>query len=120
MVRAILLLIRMVNKMIKNSDWQWVKIGTSLCKVPSEDICRADLARIDRSIQGFIIKDADGNKVQFYDFDTAFEYSNKNGGFMYYTLVDPQKEILGVKRNANAMQTECERRALHNKERQEN
>jgi hypothetical protein len=80
-----------------SADWQWVKIGTSFAKVPSDRIIKADLDRIDRSIQGYIVKHDDDTKVQFYDFNTARSYRDKNGGFMYPTLVDPLKEIRGIK-----------------------
>lgn len=81
-----------------SSDWQWVKIGTSFAKVPSDRIIQADLDRIDRSMQGYIVKYDDGTKIQFYDFETARDYRDANGGFMYYTLVDPLKEIRGIKK----------------------
>jgi hypothetical protein len=80
-----------------NDDWQWVKIGTSMARVPSEDIIKADLDRIDRSIKGFIVKDTDGSKNQFYDFATARKYRDTNGGFMYQTLIDTHKPIDGIK-----------------------
>jgi len=80
-------------------DWQWVKIGKSSVEVPSERVCKMDLDRIDRSVQGFIVKDDDDGKVQFYDFDTAHDYRDANGGVMYSTLVDPLKPILGIKKD---------------------
>lgn len=84
-----------------NDNWQWIKIGTSWAKVPSEDIIKSDLDRIDRSIEGFIVKDINGYKSQFYDFDTARKYRDANGGFMYPALIDPQKTILGIKEGSD-------------------
>jgi hypothetical protein len=62
---------------------------------PSENKCKEEIERIDRSIYGFIVYH--GNiKTQFYDFNSARNFRDKVNGTMKNMLIDTAKEIHGI------------------------